>query len=153
MIIVSACLAGLDVRYDGTHRLDHHIAKLVDEGKAITACPELLGGFATPREPAEIIGGDGEDVLDGKAQVIERSGRDVTAMYVEGARETLRQAQAMKATLVVLKEYSPSCGSSMIYNGEFAGKAKAGLGVTAALLRRHGIEVISEEQFADWVLE
>lgn len=106
-----------------------------------------------PREPAEIIGGDGEDVLGGKAQVIERSGRDVTAMYVEGAFETLRQAQAMKATLVVLKEYSPSCGSSMIYNGEFAGKAKAGLGVTAALLRRHGIEVISEEQFADWTLE
>lgn len=115
--------------------------------------PGAAGRLRDAREPAEIIGGDGEDVLGGKAQVIERSGRDVTAMYVEGAFETLRQAQAMKATLVVLKEYSPSCGSSMIYNGEFAGKAKAGLGVTAALLRRHGIEVISEEQFADWTLD
>ncbi|CAH8773120.1 DUF523 domain-containing protein [Paenibacillus dendritiformis] len=153
MIIVSACLAGLEVRYDGTHRLDHRIAKLLEEGKAVTACPELLGGFSTPREPAEIIGGDGEDVLDGKARVIERTGQDVTAMYVEGAWETLRQAQAVNATLVVLKEYSPSCGSSMIYNGEFAGKAKAGLGVTAALLRRHGIEVISEEQFSKRYIE
>lgn len=63
MIVVSACLAGLKVRYNGSHRLDQRIEELVQEGKAVTVCPELLGGFSTPRPPAEIIGGDGHDVL------------------------------------------------------------------------------------------
>lgn len=68
MILVSSCLAGLEVRYNGTHSLDNRISKLVRENKAITICPELLGGFSTPRVPAEIVGGDGEDVLDGNGK-------------------------------------------------------------------------------------
>ncbi|SNT07315.1 Protein of unknown function [Bacillus sp. OK838] len=63
MILVSSCLAGLEVRYNGTHSLDDRILELMRENKAISVCPELLGGFSTPREPAEIIGGEGEDVL------------------------------------------------------------------------------------------
>lgn len=149
MILVSSCLAGLEVRYNGTHCLHHKIWKLVQEKKAETICPELLGGFSTPREPAEIVGGDGEDVLDGKAKVVDRSGNDVTEFYLKGAYATLKKAQEIKATLVVLKENSPSCGSSMIYNGEFTGKKMVGSGVTAALLRRNGFQVISEEQFAE----
>lgn len=74
MILVSSCLAGLQVRYNGTHRLDPRILILIEEKKAISVCPELLGGLSTPREPAEIIGGDGEDVLDGKARVVDRLG-------------------------------------------------------------------------------
>lgn len=66
MILVSSCLAGLEVRYNGTHSLSNKISKLVEENMAVTICPELLGGFTTPREPAEIVGGDGEDVLDGE---------------------------------------------------------------------------------------
>ncbi|MCA0985701.1 DUF523 domain-containing protein [Guptibacillus algicola] len=148
MILVSSCLAGLKVRYDGQHSLNDKIRKLVEENKAISICPELLGGFSTPREPCEIIGGDGEDVLNGKARVNEKSGRDVTDLYLKGAYTTLDKAIEMGATIVVLKENSPSCGSSMIYNGEFTGSRVQGNGVTSALLKRNGLRVISEEQFA-----
>ncbi|WP_413305905.1 DUF523 domain-containing protein [Bacillus sp. 1P10SD] len=152
MILVSSCLAGLDVRYNGTNCLNDKISKLVEENKAITICPELLGGFTTPREPAEIIGGNGEDVLDGNAKVVDKSGKDVTQLYLKGAYATLEQAIELHATLVVLKENSPSCGSSTIYNGEFTGNKMMGMGVTSALLKRNGLKVISEEQFADILL-
>ena len=147
MILISACLAGFNVRYNGTNSLDEKIQKLVLENKAVTVCPELMGGFSTPREPAEIVGGDGQDVLDGNATVVERSGRDVTELYLKGAYVTLQKALEVGATHVILKEYSPSCGSAKIYNGEFNGTKLVGEGVTTALLRRHGIEVLSEEQF------
>jgi uncharacterized protein YbbK (DUF523 family) len=146
MILVSSCLAGLEVRYNGSHCLDPKISTLIEGNKAIPICPELLGGFSTPREPAEIIGGNGDDVLDGKAKVVEKSGRDVTEMYLKGAYATLKKAKEVHAEVVVLKEYSPSCGSAMIYNGEFKSKKIIGNGVTTALLKRNGIQVISEEQ-------
>ena len=122
MIVISACLAGMKVRYDGRDNLYPKIQQLVDEKKAVTVCPEVFGGLPTPRNPAEIIGGDGRDVLDGKA------------------------------TVVILKQNSPSCGSDMIYNGEFNGTKVKGVGVTTALLRRNGIEVISEENFLQHLL-
>ncbi|RST76088.1 DUF523 domain-containing protein [Siminovitchia acidinfaciens] len=147
MILVSSCLAGLEVRYDGKHSLYDEIKRLVAENKAITVCPELSGGFSVPREPAEIMGGDGYDVLDGKAKVLDKSGKDVTAMYIKGAQATLKIAREIQASLVVLKENSPSCGSSMIYNGQFTGNKIVGDGVTSALLKRNGFRVISEEQF------
>lgn len=153
MILVSSCLAGLKVRYNGSDSLDNRIQKLMLDGKAISVCPELLGGFLTPREPAEIVGGDGEDVLNGKAKVVEKSGRDVTDLYVNGAYFTLKKAQELGATAIILKEYSPSCGSSMIYNGEFRGKKVSGVGVTTALLRRNGLKVISEEDLTDFINE
>lgn len=148
MIIVSSCLAGMKVRYNGTDSLDETIRKLVDENKAVTVCPELLGGFVTPREPAEIVGGTGEDVLSGKVRVVEKSGRDVTGLYIKGAQETLRIAKELGATTVILKENSPSCGSGRIYDGSFDNRRISGNGVTTALLRREGIVVLSEEQFA-----
>ncbi|MEK4060232.1 MULTISPECIES: DUF523 domain-containing protein [unclassified Paenibacillus] len=148
MIIVSSCLAGMKVRYNGTDCLDTSLQKLLDNNKAVAVCPELLGGFSTPREPAEIIGGGGEDVLEGTARVMDRSGNDVTEMYLKGAYETLEKAREIGATTVVLKENSPSCGSTMIYNGQFAGVKIPGQGVTSALLRRNGIEVISEQQLS-----
>ncbi|GLF92141.1 hypothetical protein Saga11_34000 [Bacillus safensis] len=149
MIVVSACLAGLKVRYNGSHRLDQRIEELVQERRAVTVCPELLGGFSTPRPSAEIVGGDGYDVLQGLASVIDVHGTDVTEMYVKGAKAVLEQVQSLKAAAVVLKEYSPSCGSRMIYRGTFDGKTKAGDGVTSALLKQHGIQVFSEGD--DWV--
>lgn len=122
MILVSSCLAGNPVRYNGTSCLNDRIQKLIDENKAIPVCPELLGGFVTPREPAEILGGDGFDVISGKAKVMERSGNDVTELYISGAKKTLALAKEMNSTYVVLKEYSPSCGSKKIYNGKFIGE-------------------------------
>ncbi len=81
--------------------------------------------------------------------MIDVHGTDVTEMYVKGATATLEQVQSLKATAVVLKEYSPSCGSRMIYRGDFNGRTKAGDGVTSALLKQHGIQVFSEED--DWI--
>ncbi|MGE7091973.1 DUF523 domain-containing protein [Lysinibacillus sp. NPDC048646] len=151
MILISACLAGLKVRYNGTDSLDEKIQQLVNENEAVTVCPELMGGFSTPREPAEIVGGDGEDVLNGKAFVLEKSGRDVTELYVKGAYATLQKAIEVGASTVILKEFSPSCGSAVIYNGDFSGTKLVGVGVTTALLRRNNITVLSEENYTDFL--
>ncbi|MFB4323006.1 DUF523 domain-containing protein [Paenibacillus sp. BR1-192] len=148
MIVVSSCLAGMKVRYNATDSMDTNIQLLVEAKKAVTVCPELLGGFTIPREPAEIVGGNGDDVLAGKARVVELSGRDVTEMYIQGAHQALRMAQELGALLIVLKEGSPSCGSAMIYNGEFDNVKQAGYGVTTALLRREGYTVISEHELS-----
>ncbi|AET61887.1 DUF523 domain-containing protein [Paenibacillus terrae] len=146
MILVSSCLAGMKVRYNGTDSLDVHIQRLVEEKKAVTICPELMGGFMTPRPPAEIVGGAGEDVLNGTAKVVELSGNDVSEMYIRGAYEALNIAKEISATLIILKENSPSCGSTAIYNGSFENRKIAGNGVTSALLKKEGFKVISEEQ-------
>jgi uncharacterized protein YbbK (DUF523 family) len=143
--IVSACFAGIHCRYDGRHNAVDEIQKLIKEGKAIPVCPEQLGGLSTPRNPAEIVGGDGEDVLDGKARVIDNQGRDVTDAFIRGAYETYRIAKTIGADEAILKEKSPSCGSCWIYDGSFQGKKKPGVGVTTALLKRKGIKVISED--------
>lgn len=153
MILVSSCLAGYEVRYNATHSVNEIIQQLVQQKKAVAVCPELLGGFSTPRDSAEIVGGDGDDVLNGTARVIEKSGRDVTEMYMDGALITLKKAKEVNAEVIVLKEYSPSCGSAMIYNGEFKGNKRTGNGVTTALLRRNGIRVISEEQLGGFLVE
>ena len=143
--IVSACFAGIPCRFDGKHRFIHEIQEMVQKGEAIPVCPEQLGGLPTPRNPAEIIGGDGVDVLDGKAKVVDCEGNDVTEHYLKGAYEALKIAKQMDAQEAILKEKSPSCGSCWIYNGEFKGLKKRGEGVTTALLRRHGYKVRSED--------
>lgn len=153
MILVSSCLAGFKVRYNGSHSLNNKVESMIKSGKAIAVCPELLGGFSTPREPAEIVGGTGEDVLKGTAKVIEKSGRDVTDLYLKGAYETLKKAKEVNATLVVLKEYSPSCGSKMIYNVEFKNEKIAGNGVTTALLLKNRIRVIADEMLPEFLAE
>jgi uncharacterized protein YbbK (DUF523 family) len=149
LIAVSSCLAGIECRYNGSHSLVGKIKGLVEQDRALLICPELLGGFSTPRESAEIVGGTGEDVLDGNAKVIEKSGNDVTKLYIEGAYKALNTIQEANVKYVVLKENSPSCGSTMIYNGEFSNTKIDGKGVTAALFKRAGIQVISEKQFLD----
>ncbi|GGE40669.1 hypothetical protein GCM10011391_19320 [Pullulanibacillus camelliae] len=148
MIVVSSCLAGLKVRYNGADSFDERIHLLIEDKKALPMCPELLAGFTTPREPAEIQGGSGEAVLDGKARVVEKSGNDLTDLYIKGAYATLDRVKKLNATTVILKESSPSCGSSMIYNGSFSGEKAAGNGVTAALLKRNGIKVFSEKELS-----
>ncbi|WP_338469438.1 DUF523 domain-containing protein [Niallia sp. XMNu-256] len=145
MILVSACLIGYDVKYNGSNNFTETINNWLKDKKAIPVCPEVLGGLSIPRDPAEIVGGDGDDVINGKAKVITKYGKDVTEAFLKGARETLTIALNAGATTVILKERSPSCGGSNIYSGDFNGNKKQGLGVTAALLRRHGIKVFTEE--------
>ncbi|GAA5000096.1 DUF523 domain-containing protein [Acinetobacter puyangensis] len=151
MLLVSACLAGEPVRYDGRDSGHDKIRQLIQQGKAKFVCPELLGGFPIPRLPAEIINGTGLDVLNGTAKVMDCAGEDVTAQYLEGAYKALKIAQDLGASCIVLKENSPSCGSQQIYDGSFDGHKIIGMGVTTALFRQYGFNVISEYQLKDWL--
>ncbi len=141
MIIVSACLAGKPCRYDGKAKPNDEIVALYERGEAVLVCPEEMGGLTTPRVPSEIAFGSGEDVLMGNARVIAKDGSDVTKEFMLGAQKTLYTAQSYGAKCAILKAKSPSCGCGMIYDGTFSGKLREGDGVTAALLKRNGVEV------------
>jgi len=142
MIMVSACLAGLNCCYDGKNAASEEIQSLIKNGSAIPVCPEQLGGLSTPRTPSEITGGNGEDVLKGKAAVITCDGKDVTRQYIRGAQEVLKIAKISGARKAILKRNSPACGFGEIYH---KGKLVKGNGVCTALLIRHGIEVVKEK--------
>jgi uncharacterized protein YbbK (DUF523 family) len=143
-------LAGVNCRHDGGNRLDPRVAKLVAEGRAIPVCPEQLGGRATPRTASNLVGGTGADVLDGRARVLDVEGRDVTAEFIRGARETLLVARIAGATHAILKENSPSCGVKRTYMLDANGKPGRveGQGVTTTLLSREGVRVISEDELS-----
>lgn len=145
MIIVSACLAGVKCRYDGSGVPNGGVQKRMAEGRAIPVCPEQLGGCSTPRPAAEIQGGTGADVLEGKCRVMNNLGEDVTGKFIKGAEEVLEIAKAAGATKAILKARSPSCGRGAIYDGTFSGRRIPGNGVTVELLKRNGIEVITED--------
>lgn len=145
-ILISACLMGQPVRYNGSARplLHEAVARWREEGRLVVFCPELAGGFAVPRPPAEIERAlDGNDVLDGSARVVEPSGRDVSEGFIQGARRALDVARANACRHALLIDGSPSCGSGFLYDGSFSGTRHPGEGVTAAYLRRHGIAVFS----------
>jgi len=144
-VLVSACLMGEKCRYDGDDCLNSDIVKKIDN--PVLCCPEVMGGLPTPRVPAEIIGGNADDVLDGQAQVITITGKAVTSEFIAGAYQTLKLAKEKQVSIAILKEESPSCGSCSVYDGSFTGNKIIGTGITTALLRRHGIRVYSEENF------
>ncbi|MBS7607686.1 MAG: DUF523 domain-containing protein [Candidatus Bathyarchaeia archaeon] len=135
MKLCSACLLGIKCRYDGKDCRNEKVVELLKIELLIPVCPEQLGGLPTPREPAEIVGG----------KVLTKSGRDVTENFIRGARETLKIVKLLGVKEAVLKQGSPSCGCGRIYNGTFSGKTVEGDGITAALLKKHGIKVITEE--------
>lgn len=143
MILVSACLVGLNCKYDGGNNFNELVLKLIKSGKAIFICPEQLGGLKTPRNPAEII----------DRNVITDNGVDVTEEYNRGAIETLRLAKELNIKKAILKSRSPSCGKGTIYDGTFTHTKISGNGVTADLLIKNGIEVITEEELDENLLE
>ena len=141
--VVSACLMGICCRYDGGHRLDEKVLRLSMEDELVPLCPEQMGGLTTPRQASEIIGGDGGDVLDGRARIVDSEGKDVTAQFIKGAMEGLAIAKRVGAKRAVMKEKSPSCGIHRIYR---SGILVSGKGVLTALLLRDGIVVMSNEE-------
>ena len=157
-VLVSACLMGRPVRYDGraAAKGDGLLALWQAEGRLVMACPEIAGGLPVPRPAAEISGGTGGDVLDGTAEIIDASGDNLSERFLQGAHATLDLALQHKVTVAILKQRSPSCGSREIYDGRFANRRIPGEGVTAALLRRNGIAVFDETQLqraADWLAD
>ena len=150
-ILVSACLLGRPVRYDGSAKTLAHAAleQWRADDRLVVICPELAAGFMTPRPPAEIADRrSGRDVLSNGARVIEAIGADVTELYLQGARAALSLACAYDCRFALLTDGSPSCGSGFICDGAFVGRKHMGEGVTSALLRENGIEVFSEAQIA-----
>lgn len=145
-ILVSACLLGEPVRYDGrSKKIENTILKQWrDEGRLVIVCPEVNGGLAVPRPAAEITSGSAADILDGHGTVMTQAQDDVTKYFLRGAEHALALCQQHAINVAILKENSPSCGSSKVHDGSFSHSLVAGEGITTALLRRHGIRVYSE---------
>ena len=136
--IVSACLLGVECRYDGgSNKLpDEKLRELKENYELIPACPECYGGLTTPRIPSERVGD----------KVLSKTGTDVTAEFARGAQAALYLARLFGADIAILKENSPSCGSGRIYDGTFSHTVIAGDGVTAQRLRALGIALFGESE-------
>ena len=135
-ILVSACLVGEKTNYKGQGNYTPEIEQLKEKYDLVLFCPEVEGGLPTPREPSEIKG----------SQVVHKSGKNVTREFEKGANKALALCKYLGITKAVLKENSPSCGTHMIHNGFFMDRLIPGMGVTARVLKEHGIEVYSEKE-------
>lgn len=143
-ILCSACLVGEECRYDGKSKTNFAVLELAENHTLIPVCPEQLGGFDTPRTPAEIQGGSGFDVIDGKEKVLDKNGNDVTKMFIGGGGAVVDLALNIKADGFIGAEKSPSCGHKKNYDGSFEGILVDGIGVTCAMLVRAGIPVATQ---------
>ncbi len=148
MIAVSACLLGYPCKYNGGHNKNQKVLDWLKDKEYICICPESSGGLSSPRTPAEIVGGDGFDVLASKAKVLDKEGNDVSQAFINGAMATLKKAQKHGADTCILKAKSPSCGVGTIYDGTFSGCTKPGFGVAAALLKQNGLKLLTEENLS-----
>lgn len=137
MIFVSACLVGVNCKYNGSNNYNKKIFDMVKEGKAIPICPEQLGGLSTPRDPTELKN------INGKIYAINNKGNDVTVQFERGANEVLKLAKRLNIKKAILQPRSPSCGIGKIYSGNFDNKLIDGDGILVQLLKENGIEVLS----------
>ena len=142
-ILVSACLLGLPVRYDGTSKVYKGVLSLANRHILIPVCPEQLGGLPTPRPRSEIRDG----------RVCNGLGENVTENFLRGARATLEIARLLNVDLVIFKSRSPSCGVGEIYDGSFTGNLVSGNGITAELLLKNGFKVVNEDSIPNCVYE
>ncbi|MFQ9980877.1 MAG: DUF523 domain-containing protein [Finegoldia magna] len=136
-VLISACLLGVDCKYNGSNnKLDDEIINLLKEKyNLIPVCPEIMGGMPTPRNPIEIS--------DGK--VFDNDGVEFTKEFEKGSDEVLKLAKLYDATIAILKENSPSCGSNYIYDGTFNHKKIKGKGIAALKLSKENIKLFTEE--------
>ncbi len=131
MEVVSACLAGVICRYDGTAQEAPEVVEAVRQGKALPLCPEMLGGLSAPRQAAEIKAG----------RVVTKEGVDLTEAFQKGAEIATQMAILAGCRKAVLKARSPSCGCGQIYDGSFSGRLVEGDGLWAQALKKAGMEV------------
>jgi uncharacterized protein YbbK (DUF523 family) len=144
MIMISACLLGVNCAYHGEHNLDEKLLAGLDPKELVPICPEQLGGLATPRGRARLVGGNGEAFWRGEAKVVTIEGVDVSEQYRRGGLEALKLARFYGCDRAILKASSPSCGCGRIFNEEISGLIP-GDGTTAALFKQNGIAVSTEE--------
>lgn len=152
-VLVSACLIGTLCGVDGTSNGEYpSVLQLLRYRtvKLVPFCPEDYA-FGTPRETPDCIGGDGRDVLDGKARVISQTGVDMTEGMIEGSLKMLEHALKNEVELAVMMDVSGACGSQVIYDGSrFSDDPtyQIGMGVSAAQLDRNGIKIVSQRDHA-----
>lgn len=139
-IMVSACLLGDNVKYNGQNNYQEKLHKFLAGHEVIKVCPEVMGGLSIPRSPAEIKGNS----------VINQEGYDVTKEYHFGALKTLEIAKKEQIKVAILKKNSPSCSNKKIYDGTFTHTLVNGMGVTAQLLKENGITVLNEEEWEEY---
>lgn len=135
-ILISACLAGDKTRYDGKSNYHPLVKQLLEKYELVLFCSEVEGGLSIPRKPSEIV----------KDKVINKDGKDVTRNYVSGAQKALNICKYLDIKIAILKDGSPACGVHEIHDGNFKGRKIKGMGVTASLLSKNGIKVISEDE-------
>ncbi len=145
--LISACLLGHKFRYDGQDCLLKELLQHLLPDQYVSLCPEVSGGLAIPRPPAEIQSRNGHDILLRHAHVVDINGTDISETFIQGAYAALDLARRFQVTHAILKGNSPSCGSDLIYDGSFTGTKIQGQGVTDALLQQHGIIVMTEQDF------
>ena len=142
-ILISACLLGEKVKYDGGDNALHvkHIEAWKEAGVLVSVCPEVLGGLSIPRIPSEVV--------LGQKRVINALGEEVTEAFDKGAKEALRIAKQEGVVMAILKARSPSCGKGVIYDGTFTGTKVSDSGITCKMLQEQGIAVFSEEELEE----
>lgn len=137
MKLCSACLLGMDCRFDGEIKPQQKILDLATREVLLPVCPEQLGGLATPRVPSEQQGD----------QVFSQKGQNVTSYFIKGAQEVLKIAKLYDVKEVIFKQRSPSCGCGQVYDGSFSGQVIDGDGVATHLLKQNGIKVLTEDDY------
>lgn len=152
MILVSACLLGHKVKYDGGENGQPLLLRYAARGQFLPVCPESAAKLPVPRPPVELQGGTGEAVLAGRAVVRDTEGADRTAAFRRGAKSVLAVAKRYQAQIAILKENSPSCGVHQVYDGTFCRRKIDGQGVTAAQLAAAGLRLYSEKDLTEELL-
>lgn len=142
MIVVSACLCGVNCKYSGGNNRNEKVIEFLMDKEYRTICPEEMGGLPTPRIPSEIVSFE-----DGTFKVMTKTGNDVTSEFIKGGEISLEFAKEVKVDIAILKARSPSCGKGIIYDGSFTGNLKEGNGITASLFIKNGIKVFNETDF------
>lgn len=137
MKLCSACLLGIDCKYNGNNNSNDKIIELSKKEELIPVCPEQLGGMSTPRIPSEIKGD----------KVLSWNGLNITEKFEKGANEVLKIAKLYGVKEFIGKQGSPSCGCGKIYDGTFSNKLKKGNGITASLLKKEGFKITTEEDY------
>lgn len=135
-ILISACLVGDKTRYDGKCNYHPLVKELLEKYELVPFCSEVEGGLSIPRTPSEIKGD----------RVINKAGKDVTRNYQAGAEKALNICKYLDIKIAILKDGSPACGVHQIHDGNFTGRKIKGMGITASLLSKNGIKVISEDE-------
>ena len=138
-IMVSACLLGDNVKYDGKNNKNDELIDFLKNHEVIKVCPEVLGGLSIPRIPSEIRNN----------KVINKDNIDVTKEFILGAEKTLEIVKENNIKLAILKKNSPSCGSGTIYDGTFTHTKISGDGITAKLLKENGIKIFNEDNYME----